>query len=111
VEALDWACRLRLAQAPGAPPKYIGIRAHHIDFLETAGEAAGESNVFPCWVVRTSETPFRITLFLSLDRLRGEAGEAQLQAEVFKEKWERFRDRPLPWRVRLVPESLFAMPE
>jgi molybdate transport system permease protein len=111
VEALDWACRLRLSQPLGAAPKYIGIRAHHIDFLETAGEAAAEPNVFPCWVVRTSETPFRITLFLSLDRLRAEAGEAQLQAEVFKEKWERFRDRPLPWRVRLAPESLFAMPE
>ena len=111
VEALDWDCRLRLAQAPGKAPKYVGIRAHHIEFLENAGEAASEQNVFPCWIVRTSETPFRITLFLSLDPLHGEAGEAHLQAEMFKEKWERFRDRPLPWRVRLAPESLFAMPE
>jgi len=111
IEALDWACRLRLAQMPRATPKYVGIRAHHIDFPETAGDAAGEPNVFPCWIVRTSETPFRITVFLSLDPQRAEAGEAHLQAEVFKEKWERFRDRPQPWRVRLAPESLFAMPE
>ena len=111
VEALDWACRLRLAQAPTTPPNYIGIRAHHIVFPETAGEAEEEPNVFPCWLVRTSETPFRITLFLSLDPQRAEAGETQLQAEVFKEKWERFSDRPRPWRVRLTPESLFTMPE
>jgi molybdate transport system permease protein len=111
VEALDWACRLRLAQMPATPPNFIGIRAHHIDFLETTAEAAGEQNIFPCWIVRTSETPFRITLFLSLDSARAAAGEAHLQAEVFKEKWERFRDRPQPWRVRLAPESLFAMPE
>jgi molybdate transport system permease protein len=111
VQALEWNCRLRLEQAPGTPPHYIGIRAHHIDFPETAGDAAGEPNVFPCWIVRTSETPFRTTLFLSLDRQRAEAGEADMQAEVFKEKWERIRDRPQPWRVRLAPESLFAMPE
>ena len=111
VEALDWNCQLHLKQAPGTPPNYIGIRAHHMDFPETAGDAAGEPNVFPCWIVRTSETPFRITLFVSLDPVRAEAGEAHLQAEVFKEKWERFRDRPQPWRVRLAPESLFAMPE
>jgi molybdate transport system permease protein len=111
VEALDWACRLHLAQAPATRPQYIGIRAHHIDFPETAGEAAGEPNVFPCWIVRTSETPFRITLFLSLDPQRAEAGEPHLQAEVFKEKWERLRDRPQPWRLRLAPESLFVMPQ
>jgi hypothetical protein len=34
-----------------------------------------------------------------------------LQAEVFKEKWEGFRERPLPWHVRLPPDSLFLLPE
>jgi molybdate transport system permease protein len=112
LQALDWNCRLRLKHQPAVTPKYIGIRAHHIDFPETtAGEAAAESNIFPCWIVRTSETPFRITLFFSLDSARAEAGEAHLQAEVLKEKWERSRDRPQPWRVRLATESLFAMPD
>jgi molybdate transport system permease protein len=114
LQALDWSCRLLLAHQPAATatPKCIGIRAHHIDFLETsAPEANEEPNVFPGWIVRASETPFRITLFLSLDPARAEAGESQLQAEVFKEKWKSFRDRPQPWRVRLAPESLFAMPE
>lgn len=112
LQALDWNCRLRLAHRQAATPKYIGIRAHHIDFPDTtAAEATKEPNIFPCWIARTSETPFRITLFLSLDPSRAEAGESHLQAEVFKEKWESFLDRPQPWRVRLAPESLFAMPE
>jgi molybdate transport system permease protein len=59
--------------------------------------------------VRTSETPFRITLFLSLDQVHGEAGAHHLQAEVFKEKWQRFHQQPFPWQVRLAPESLFLM--
>jgi molybdate transport system permease protein len=112
MQALDWNCQLRLAPQPAATPKCIGIRAHHIEFLETAAaEAKEQPNVLPCWIVRTSETPFRITLFLSLDKARAENGESHLQAELFKEKWERLRDHPQPWRVRLAPESLFAMPE
>jgi molybdate transport system permease protein len=110
IEALDWNCHLRLANQPAQPPRFIGIRAHHVDFPESAAAAAQEPNVFPCWLVRASETPFRITLFLSLDPVRAAAGEPHLQAEVFKEKWERFSDRPQPWRVLLAPESLFTMP-
>jgi molybdate transport system permease protein len=37
--------------------------------------------------------------------------EPQLQAEVYKEKWQRFRDRPLPWKVRLRSDALFLMKE
>lgn len=111
VGALDWDCRLRVrGAATGArAPKYIGIRAHHIDFLESDGGAADLENVFPCWVARTSESPFRITLFLSVDAAHAAAGRYQLQAEVFKEKWMRFRERAFPWHVRLAPELLFLM--
>ncbi len=112
VEALDWDCRLRVPAPDGEVPKYIGIRAHHIDFLDSSKDLAAGENTFQCWLVRTSETPFRITLFLSLQEpSRAEAGTYHLQAEVFKEKWRHFRDLPLPWRVQLAPESLFLMPD
>jgi molybdate transport system permease protein len=112
VQALDWDCRLRVAApvpAGAKVPRFIGIRAHHIDFVETGGGTGEAGNVFPCWVTRTSESPFRITLFLSLDAAHGAAGRYQLQAEVFKEKWMRFRERAFPWHVRLAPELLFLM--
>jgi molybdate transport system ATP-binding protein/molybdate transport system permease protein len=111
VEALDWGCQLRVQHAIARPPAHVGIRAHHIDFVESSSGGASQENAFPCWLVRSSETPFRITLYLRLHRPPGESGEHHLQAEVFKEKWQLFRDRPLPWHVRLPPESAFVVPE
>jgi molybdate transport system permease protein len=111
VEALDWGCRLRLPHALARPPAHVGMRAHHIEFAETSSAGAAQENVFPCWLVRSSETPFRITLYLRLHQPPDGSGEHHLQAEVFKEKWQLFRDRPLPWHVRLSPESLFVVPE
>jgi len=114
VEALDWGCNLRVAHTLARPAAHVGIRAHHIDFAEPSSAAVpadNVGNVFPCWVVRSSETPFRITLYLSLHKPPAESGEYQLQAEVFKEKWERFRKVPQPWHVRLSPDSLFLLPE
>jgi len=111
VEALDWGCRLRVAQDMARPAAYAAIRAHHIGFVESSSDAGGEENVFPCWLVRSSETPFRITLYLRLHRPPDSSGEHHLQAEVSKEKWQLFRDRPFPWHVRLSPEAIFLLPE
>jgi molybdate transport system permease protein len=110
VEALDWKCGLRVERTI-SKPAFVGIRAHHIDFLESTPSGAPSENVFPCWLIRASETPFRITLYLSLRQPVAETSEYDLQAEVFKEKWQRFRSRPFPWHVRLSPDSLFLMPE
>jgi molybdate transport system permease protein len=112
VEATGWNCRLRLdSGAPppdeAAPVAYVGLRAHHINFVEPASNL---QNVFPCWPVRSSETPFRITLYLHLHAPPALGDEPTLQAEVFKEKWEHFKDQPLPWHVHLPPDALFALP-
>jgi molybdate transport system permease protein len=114
VEALDWGCQLRLAHAPAGPVAHVGIRAHQVDFVEAGAAGGQQENIFPCWLVRSSETPFRVTLHLRLHRAPGESGampQIDLQAEVFKEKWQMFRDRPFPWHVRIAPESLFGMPD
>jgi len=111
VEAIDWGCRLRIASAISESVRHVGIRAHHIDFTDRPDSQSGRDNVFPCWLVSSSETPFRITLFLRLHKPPDESRTYDLQAEVFKEKWERFRDRPLPWHVKLSPESLFVISE
>ena len=111
IEAVDWGCRLHVAGSVERPA-HVGIRAHHVDFAEAALPGASTENTFSCWLVRSSETPFRITLFLKLhEPPNGDSADFHLQAEVFKEKWERFRDEPLPWHVRLSPTSLFVMPD
>src|SRR6202041_669239 len=50
VEALDWGCRLVVPGAKNATTKFIGIRAHDLDFLEAGAalEPAKNKNVFPC---------------------------------------------------------------
>jgi molybdate transport system permease protein len=111
VEALDWGCRLQVAHPTSRPPTFVGIRAHHIDFAESSNSHSPQENIFPCWLVRSSETPFRITLYLKLHQPPGDSSEFHLQAEVFKEKWQGFRDQPLPWHVHLSPDSLFLVPE
>ena len=110
-EALDWNCRLRVARPLQAGAAHIGIRAHHIDFVDAAPAVLQQENTFPCWLVRTSETPFRITLFVRLHRPPDGSGEHHLQAEVFKQKWARFKDLPQPWQVHLSPDSLFLLPD
>jgi molybdate transport system permease protein len=111
VEALDWGCQVRVGQSIARPVAHVGIRAHHVDFVESSDANAATENTFPCWLVRSSETPFRITLYLHLHRPLGDAVDYHLQAEVYKEKWARFRDRPFPWHVRLSADQLVLFPE
>lgn len=110
-QATGWGCTLRVAQTISNQTAFVGIRAHTIDFVESPGAHGSDENIFPCWLVGSSETPFRITLYLRLHKAAGEPGQFHLQAEVYKEKWERFRDRPFPWHVRLSPEALMPLPE
>ncbi|HEY6466724.1 MAG TPA: ATP-binding cassette domain-containing protein [Candidatus Acidoferrales bacterium] len=119
IEAIDWGCHLRIAstsQLGPRPPAFVGIRAHHIEFagVDFPDQPTGPSptaNTFDAWPVRTSETPFRVTLYLRLGQPANDPVQYHLQAEVYKEKWRQFRDRPQPWRIRLSPDSLLLMPE
>jgi molybdate transport system permease protein len=113
IEATNWRCRLRVMQPVTGAITQAGIRAHQIEFLEShrASHYDAEENIFPCWPIDASETPFRITLYLKLHEAPSANDPADLQAEVFKEKWQQFKDAPLPWHVRLSPDALMIFPE
>ncbi len=111
IDATDWGCRLRISSGFTKSVAHVGIRAHLIQFVESSDGGASDDNTFPCWLTDASETPFRITLYLKLHSAPRPGEPPQLQAEVFKEKWERFKDRPMPWRVRLAPEVLMVLPD
>lgn len=113
VDAVDWGCRLRVANEIKGSPAHLGIRAHELQLLDS-GSATTTENEFPCWLVRSSETPFRVTVHLSLHEPGAAATEdtvGHLQAEVTKEKWRLISDRPMPWHLRLSPESIFLLPD
>ncbi len=105
VEALDWGCTLRLIEAIPSQLAYVGIRAHQLSFPNDPNQ----ENTFPCWVVQTSETPHRITLYLKLHHPPANPNDYHLQAEVFKEKWAVLKDRLFPWNIRLDPLRLILM--
>ena len=111
IEATNWRCRLHVTQTIARPATQVGIRAHQIDFLESHSSSDAAENVFPCWPIGASETPFRITLYLKLHNAPTANDHPDLQAEVFKEKFQQFKDAPLPWHVRLAPDSLIIFPE
>jgi ABC-type sulfate/molybdate transport systems ATPase subunit len=120
IEALDWGCRLRVSHPFAQTPAHVAIRAHHVR-VRPAGEFKAErrENVFSCRLAAMTETPFRVTLDLRvIGNIEGFAeGESdtdadfQIQAEVFKQQWESFRDVPQPWLVELAPERVFLLPD
>jgi molybdate transport system permease protein len=131
LEALDWECLLQVqllskdqpcAQpSPPAQDGYVGIRAHHLRFLEAIDTEHINSvhmnpdhinpehslNTFPVWLAWKSETPHHITLYLTLHRPPTHENDYHLQAEIFREKWDNLKVRPFPWFVQLDPAQLF----
>ncbi|MBK1986563.1 molybdate ABC transporter permease subunit [Sphaerospermopsis aphanizomenoides BCCUSP55] len=107
VEAVDWGCTLDVVESIPNQLYHIGIRAHQIVFTNDPNQ----ENTFPCWLVRTSETPHRMTLFLKLHSPAENIHDYHLQAEVYKEKWVTIKDLPFPWYVHLDPVRLMLMEE
>lgn len=108
VEAIDWACQLQVNVDAASLPTHIGIRAHHLQFLE-GYHHHDSANIFPCWLVRTTETPHRMTLYLKLNHPPDHSWDYHLQAEVFKEKWHTLKNYAQPWSVYLDPNKLFLL--
>jgi molybdate transport system permease protein len=111
IEALDWACVLHVTQEFAKPPEHVAIRAHHIRVH--APEAAPErrENIFPCWLAAMAETPFRVTLDLRIGGPPASPADFHVQAEVFKQEWESFRNLPQPWQMEFAPDRLFLLPD
>lgn len=105
VKALDWDCDLQIGQPISNSFTYVGIRAHQIVLNATLNE----ENTFLCWLVRTSETFHRMTLFLKLHSPPNNNHDYHLEAEIFKEKWEIIREKSLPWCISLKPMRLMLM--
>jgi molybdate transport system permease protein len=122
IEAIEWGCKLRVAQPTPATLGHIAIRAHHVRVHAadapnlssgaiTDAAAGGGENTFPCWLAAATEAPFRVTLYLRLHAPSASSADYHLQAEISKDLWETFKDLPQPWRVELSPDRLFLLPD
>ena len=106
IEALDWNCSLETLEPVPETLTQVGVRAHQIGFPLAP---SSHPNTFPCWLAATSETPHRMTLYLTLHSPPTSPSDYHLQAEVFKEKWTILKDRPFPWQVYLDPLRLILL--
>ncbi|MBI4782728.1 MAG: sulfate/molybdate ABC transporter ATP-binding protein [Oscillatoriophycideae cyanobacterium NC_groundwater_1537_Pr4_S-0.65um_50_18] len=114
VEAIDWGCTLQVSEAQVREAAHadrlaLGIRAHHLRF----SDRPDLNNTFPCWLVKTSETPHRMTLYLTLQPLTLQPPlpnqQHHLQVEVLKETWATLQAKPFPWYVQLDPARLMLL--
>ncbi len=109
IYALDWNCTLQTADSVSSFHTHIGIRAHQITFLDILNQHHTQPNTFSAWVVWTSETPHRMTIYLKLGKPPTDTDDYHIEAEVFKEKWERLKDRPMPWFIGLDTSRLLLL--
>lgn len=107
--ATDWECTLETIESFSENLGYVGIRAHQFIFPDLE-ETTTPQNIFPCWLAATSETQHRVTLYLKLNSASTSLRDYHIQAEVFKEKWLKLKERPFPWRVQLHPIRLMLFP-
>ncbi|MDB9547981.1 molybdate ABC transporter permease subunit [Dolichospermum circinale] len=105
IEAIDWGCTLEVRENIPSELSYVGIRAHHLIFTKDPQQV----NTFPCYLVRTSETPHRMTVFLKLHSVGNHANDYHLQGEIYKEKWVNIQEQSFPWYVHLEPSRLLLM--
>ena len=105
IEAIDWDCTLQIREKMPSQLSHVGIRAHHLIFTKDPQKI----NTFPCYLVRTSETPHRMTVFLKLHSPGNHPHDYHLQGEIYKEKWENIQNQPFPWYVQLEPSQLLLM--
>ena len=111
IEALDWGCKLHVTQEFAKPPEHVAIRAHHIRVHAPGAAPERRENIFPCWLAAMTETPFRVTLDLRIGSPPASPADFHVQAEVFKQEWEAFRNMPQPWQVEFAPDRLFLLPD
>ncbi len=105
INALAWGCELAVTAPIPSDLAWVGIRAHHIQFVQLGNR----SNTFPGWLALISETQHRVTLYIKLHSEPHSPQDYHLQAEVYREKWEVLRHRPCPWQIHLDPVRLIIM--
>lgn len=105
LEIPDWGIRLQIEDQLTPAIQYVGMRANYIKLASQLDH----KNIFRCWPVFTSETPFRMNVYISLEKPPADQNDYQLQWEISKEEWAELQTRPLPWLISLHPQKIFAM--
>lgn len=104
-EAVDWGIKLKANALVTEELKCVGMRAHYIKLASENDR----DNVFECWPSFISETPFRVTIYLSIGSKPKGKEHYHLQWEIPKEKWKELEMQPLPWNICLSKDKLIIL--
>lgn len=105
ITALDWKVNLKIIEPIPNNLAYVGIRAHQITFTNDPTKV----NTFNCWLANLLEGPHTLTLYLKLNEPSNNYRDYDLQAEIFKEKWQQIKDKSFPLYLQLNPIKLLLM--
>lgn len=108
VLATDWGITLKVPKDKKTviktkPINYIGIRAHHLTFVNYK-----EENAFPCKLIKTSETRFGMTMIFTLKET-GDLYEGVITLEMDKGLWERLGTQAIPPYIKFPEEKLMLI--
>jgi molybdate transport system ATP-binding protein len=103
--AIDWGINLQVEDTLPKDLSYTGIHAHHI----REAKQTDVNNVFKCWPTMISETPFRITVYLSVGKKTASKDDYHLIWELSEEHWQKLKAQPPPWSLCLCPKKLLAL--
>lgn len=104
IKAEEWGCMIETNEDI-QNISHVGIRAHYI----TMADEISHKNVFLCLPAFTSETPFRMTVYLCIEKQPLGMKDYHIQWEISKEKWNKIQDIPVPWKIQLKPEKLILI--
>lgn len=100
-QALDWGCEIKLPNNIEKNITHIGIREQLIQVTDNQ-----DYNNFNCWPMYTSETPFSMLVYLSLNDKPSINSDFHLVWEMSLEKWDKIKSEPKPWRIHLDENNM-----
>lgn len=91
LRALAWGLDLELPDPPEAMVRHVGLRANHLELA--AVPASGAAQHWPCRVVRVSEGPLHVTVFVvpEMAAVAGRAADGPVEpilVELRRRAWE-----------------------
>jgi len=107
VFASDWGVNLSYKENIPLSAAFAGIRANYL----TMKNGTDFENIIECRVEGTSESPFRMIVFLRPVNSPDSANILPMQWDISKEKWDEVKNIPQPWRMFADPAKMFVTGE
>ncbi|QNU67218.1 ATP-binding cassette domain-containing protein [Ruminiclostridium herbifermentans] len=105
LKALDWDLILHTSSSISEDIKYVGIRAHYLEYTEKEDS----HNVMNCDVVKVIENPFSFIIMLKNKNRSKDDGNALIRWETDKHNWREISKKGGPIKIVFKEEDLLLL--